>query len=194
MNKKIIVELTTFCGRCIEAIHYYVSVEYYDSCDDFRRDKLKRPITQKEIDSNGDRFYSYEAGEPTECFNSWREALESAQEYISFNGLEGDIYVYGVPNKGTLTLEQALDPELDTRKRCSKCGKVFGDREGLYNFPEGALCVQCHKNNQIMQIEQDRHCSLCKYYQCVNFFMYCTKLQHRIKASRKNGCDYFEKN
>lgn len=45
MSKKIIVELTTFCGRCIEAIHYYVSVEYYDSCDDFRRDKLKRPIT-----------------------------------------------------------------------------------------------------------------------------------------------------
>lgn len=145
MNKKIVVELTTFCGRCIEAIHYYVSVEYYDSCDDFRRDKLKRPITQKEIDSNGDRFYSYEAGEPTECFNSWREALESAQEYIASNDLEGDIYVYGVPNKGALTLEQALDPELDTRKRCSKCGKVFGDREGFYNFPEGALCVQCHK-------------------------------------------------
>lgn len=145
MNKKIIVELTTFCGRCIEAIHYYVSVEYYDSCDDFHKDKLKRPITQKEIDSNGDRFYSYEAGEPTECFNSWREALESAQEYISFNGLEGDIYVYGVPNSGALTLEQALAPELDTRKKCSKCGKVFRDREGFYNFPEGALCVQCHK-------------------------------------------------
>ena len=145
MSKKIIVELTTFCGRCIEAIHYYVSVEYYDSCDDFRRDKLKRPITQKEIDSNGDRFYSYEAGEPTECFNSWREALESAQEYIASNDLEGDIYVYGVPNKGALTLEQALAPEFDIRKRCSKCGKVFGDREGFYNFPEGALCVQCHK-------------------------------------------------
>lgn len=33
--------------------------------------------------------------------------------------------------------------------------------------------------------EQDRHCSMCKYYQYVNFFMYCTKLKHRIKASRK---------
>lgn len=42
-----------------------------------------------------------------------------------------------------------------------------------------------------MKIEQDRHCSMCKYYQCVNFFMYCTKLQHRIKASRKNGCKFF---
>lgn len=41
--------------------------------------------------------------------------------------------------------------------------------------------------------EQDRHCSMCKFYQCVNFFMYCTKLQHRIKAPRKNGCKYFEK-
>ena len=145
MNKKIIVKLTTFCGRCIEAIHYYVSVEYYDNSEDFHRDKLKRPITQKEIDSNGDRFYSYEAGDLTECFNSWKAALEAAKEYIVSNHLEGDVYVDGVPNKETLTLEQALSPVLDTRKRCSKCGKVFGDREGFYNFPEGALCVQCHE-------------------------------------------------
>ncbi len=149
MNKKIIVKLTTFCGRCIEAIHYYVSVEYYDSCEDFHRDKLKRPITQKEIDSNGDRFYFYEAGELTECFNSWKAALETAKEYIVSNHLEGDVYVHGVPNRETLTLEQALSPELDTRKRCLKCGKVFGNGEGFYNFPEGALCVQCHKNNHL---------------------------------------------
>ena len=147
MMKKITIELTTFSGRCIEAIHYYVVVEYYDSCNDFRRDKLKRPITQKEIDSNSDRFYSYEAGELTECFNSWKEALEGAKEYIAANELAGDILVSGVPNKWTLTLEQALSPELDTRKKCSKCGKVFGSREGFYNFPSGALCVQCHKNN-----------------------------------------------
>lgn len=41
--------------------------------------------------------------------------------------------------------------------------------------------------------KEDRHCSICKYYRCVNFFMYCVKLQHRIKASRKNGCKYFER-
>ena len=143
--KRIIINLTTFRGMCIEAIHYYVTVSYYDSCNDFRSDKIKRPITQKEIKSNGDRFYSYEAGEPTECFNSWKEALEAAKEYIIANHLEGDVYVDGVPNKGTLTLEQALSPELDTRKRCSKCGKVFGNGEGIYNFPSGALCVKCHK-------------------------------------------------
>lgn len=40
-------------------------------------------------------------------------------------------------------------------------------------------------------VDEDRHCSLCKYYQCVNFFMFCTKLRHRIKASRKNGCKHF---
>lgn len=32
----------------------------------------------------------------------------------------------------------------------------------------------------------DRHCSNCKYYTCIQSrFMYCTKLQHRIYASRK---------
>lgn len=40
-------------------------------------------------------------------------------------------------------------------------------------------------------VGEDHHCSLCKYYQCVNFFMFCTKLRHRIKASRKNGCKHF---
>lgn len=39
--------------------------------------------------------------------------------------------------------------------------------------------------NKIEKSKEDKHCSMCKYYQCVNFFMYCTKLQHRIKASRK---------
>lgn len=51
MKKKIIISLTTFCGQCVEAIHYYVSVKYYDSCNDFRNDKIRRPITQQEIDS-----------------------------------------------------------------------------------------------------------------------------------------------
>lgn len=143
--KKIVIELTTFKGKCVEAIHYYASVEYYDSCDDFRNDKITRPITQKEIDSDEDRFYSYEAGEPTECFNSWKEALEAAKEYITANDLEGDVYVNGVPNKGSLTLEQALSPKLDTRLKCKKCGKVIKPGEGLYNFPSGAICVQCHK-------------------------------------------------
>lgn len=117
MKKNIIISLTTFRGQCVEAVHYYVSVEYYDSCNDFRNDKIRRPITQQEIDSNGDRFYSYEAGEPTECFNSWQEAIEAATGYITTNDLKGDVFVDGVPNRGTLTLEQALSPELDTRKK-----------------------------------------------------------------------------
>lgn len=145
MSRKIIIELTTFRGMCVEAVHYYVSVEYYDNCNVYHNDKVKRPITQKEIDSNGDRFYSYEKGELVECFNSWKEALCAAKEYITTNDLNGDVFVTGVPNKGTLTLEQALSPNLDIRKRCSKCGKVFGDGEGFYNFPSGAVCVQCHK-------------------------------------------------
>lgn len=43
-------------------------------------------------------------------------------------------------------------------------------------------------------MKPDIHCSMCKYYQFIDFFMYCMKLQHRIKTSRKNGCRYFEKN
>lgn len=45
--KRIIINLTTFRGMCIEAIHYYVTVSYYDSCNDFRSDKIKRPINSK---------------------------------------------------------------------------------------------------------------------------------------------------
>lgn len=128
----------------MEAIHYYASIAYYDSNNNYYSDKVKRPITQSEIDADKDRFYSYEVGDLTECFVSWKQALETAKEYIINNKLDGVVYVDGVPNKGLLALEQALSPELDTRKRCSKCGKVFGHREGIYNFPSGALCVPCY--------------------------------------------------
>lgn len=40
---------------------------------------------------------------------------------------------------------------------------------------------------------EDKHCSYCKHYSCMESkFMYCSKLKHRIKASRKHGCKYFE--
>ena len=80
--KKIIIQLTTFRGQCVEAIHYYVSVAYYDSDNNYCSDKIKRPITQSEIDADKDRFYSYEAGDLTECFVSWEQALEASKEYI----------------------------------------------------------------------------------------------------------------
>ena len=42
-------------------------------------------------------------------------------------------------------------------------------------------------------LSEDRHCSNCKYYTYIlSRFMYCTKLQHRIYASRKNRCKNFE--
>ena len=147
MNK-IIIQLTTFRGQCVEAIHYYASVAYYDNNNDYRNEKMKRPITQKEIEDDKDGFYSYEVGDLTECFVSWRQAIEASKEYIEINNLDGIVYVDGVPNNGMLALEQALATELDTRKKCSKCGKVFAPREGLYNFPSGALCVKCHKSRK----------------------------------------------
>lgn len=143
--KKIIIQLTTWCGQCVEAIHYYGSVAYYDSNGNYCSEKLKRPITQSEIDADKDRFYAYDEGDLTECFVSWKQALEAAQEYIISNNLEGSAYVDGVPNKGLLALEQALTPDLDTRKRCTKCNKVFGEREGIYNLPSGSLCVPCYE-------------------------------------------------
>lgn len=148
MSKKIIIQLTTFCGQCVEAIHYYVSIAYYDSNNNYCSDKIKRPITQSEIDTDKDRFYSYENGDLTECFISWRQALEAAKEYIANNSLDGVVFVDGVPNNGLLSLEQALCPDLDTRKKCAKCGKVFGDREGVYNFLSGALCVPCYEKQK----------------------------------------------
>lgn len=143
--KKVIIQLTTFCGQCVEAIHYYASVAYYDKEGNYCSEKIKRPITQTEIEANKDRFYAYSEGDLTECFTSWKQALEVAKKYIEVNSINGDVYVDGVPNQGLLLIEQALCPTLDTRKRCSKCGKIFGSNEGLYNFPSGVLCVKCHE-------------------------------------------------
>lgn len=40
---------------------------------------------------------------------------------------------------------------------------------------------------------EERHCSYCKHYECLQSrFMFCKIMQHRIYASRKNGCKHFE--
>lgn len=75
-------------------------------------------------------------------------SMSDVSSFIESNNLDGVAYVDGLPNNGVMALEQALSPELDTRKKCSKCGKVFAPREGLYNFPSGALCVKCHKSKK----------------------------------------------
>lgn len=44
-------------------------------------------------------------------------------------------------------------------------------------------------------LDSERHCSYCKFYSCTHSkYMYCSKLKHRIYASRKNGCKFFELN
>lgn len=141
---KVLIDLTTFVGRSFGATYYYASVSYYLD-GDYHREKIKRPITQSEIKADEDRFYGYKTGDLTECFSSWRQAIKYAKEYIESLNLCDDVYVEGVPNNGALTLEQALSVELDTRKKCSKCGKVFAAREGFYNYPSGAVCVNCNK-------------------------------------------------
>lgn len=47
--------------------------------------------------------------------------------------------------------------------------------------------------NGLASDNSERHCSYCVYYECVHSqYMYCTKLKHRIYASRKNGCKYLK--
>lgn len=144
--ERVLVELTFYQG----GKHCYVSVSYYDNDKNYCSEKIKRPIYKEEIDSDKDRFYAYEEGELIEPFLSWKEALQKAKEYIESNSTinQKKVYVEGVPNNGRMLLSNAIDPNLDTRKKCSICGKVFAPREGFYNFPSGAVCCSCkHKPN-----------------------------------------------
>lgn len=141
--KKAIIKITTFRGISTNAIHYYGSLNYYDS-DGYYNEKLKRPLTKDEIDKSPDRFYSYSEGDMTECFNTWNEVIEKGQELYNQLSIEVPLWVDGIPNTKSLPIAETLKP-IDTRLRCSCCNKVFAPREGLYNLPSGALCVICYK-------------------------------------------------
>mgnify|MGYP003289826222 CR=1 FL=1 len=56
--------------------------------------------------------------------------------------------------------------------------------------------METNINNTEKIVDDNKHCSYCKYYYCYNASMYCshpTKC-HKITAARKHGCKYFELN
>lgn len=54
--------------------------------------------------------------------------------------------------------------------------------------------METNINNTEKVVEDNKHCSYCKYFYCYNASMYCshpTKC-HKITAARKHGCKYFD--
>lgn len=141
-NSLKILNIRIFRGVSSDAIHYYgtlriIGIETVD---------LYRPITQAEIDKDTDRWYNYEEGDSTKCFNSWRDVVTAAGDKAKERGINlKDVFVDGIPYTGRLPYYEALKP-LDTRPKCKKCSKIFEPGEGLYNTPGGLFCVKCYKH------------------------------------------------
>lgn len=138
-----IVNITTFRGVSFDAIHYYGTLRIIG----IENVELYRSITQAEIDKDPDRWYNYEEGDLTICFNSWRDVVTVAGDKAKERGIDlKEVFVEGIPNTGRLPYHEALKP-IDTRPKCKKCGKVFQSGEGLYNTPRGLFCTRCYNSN-----------------------------------------------
>lgn len=138
-----IVNITTFRGISFDAIHYYGTLRIIG----IENVELYRSITQAEIDNDPDRWYNYEEGDLTKCFNSLRDVVTAAGDKAKERGIDlKEVFVEGIPNIGRLSYHEALKP-IDTRPKCKKCGKVFKPGEGLYNTPRGLFCTKCYNSN-----------------------------------------------
>jgi hypothetical protein len=136
-----IVNITTFRGTCVEATHFYGTLHIIG----VENEELYRSITQEEIDKDPDRWYAYEEGDLTKCFNSWKDVIVAAGDKAKERGINLEkMLVEGIPNTKGLPYYEALKP-LDTRPKCKKCGKVIKPGEGCYNTPRGLFCVKCYK-------------------------------------------------
>lgn len=137
-----IVDITSFRGISAGAVHYYGSLNINEG--DHERIQLYRSVTQEDIDKYPDRFYGYEIGDSTSCFNTWRDVVVAAGEKAKENGINLDeVVVDGIPNTSRVSYSRALEP-IDTRPKCKSCGKVIEPREGCYNTPSGIFCVKCY--------------------------------------------------
>lgn len=136
------LDITTFRGTCATAKHYYGTLHIID--DDSIA--LTRPITTEEIEQDSDRFYYYDPGDDTKCFNSWKDVVTAAGVIIRQKGLDPNtVYVSGIPNTDCIPFSKALQP-LDTRPKCKKCGKVIEPGNGCYNTPNGLFCIPCYES------------------------------------------------
>lgn len=136
-----IVNITTFRGMCVEATHFYGTLQIIG----IENEELYRAITQEEIDKDPDRWYAYEEGDLTKCFNSWKDVIVVAGDKAKEKGINLEkVLVEGIPNTKGLPYYESLKP-LDTRLKCKKCSKVIKSGEGCYNTPRGIFCVKCYK-------------------------------------------------
>lgn len=103
---------------------------------------LSRVITKDEIESNKDRFYRYNAGELCHFFRSWKDVIIAGKIKLDELNIK-NVKVEGIPNNSRVSLEYALSKEVDTRFKCSICGKVINGN--FYNLPSGAQCIKCHE-------------------------------------------------
>lgn len=139
---RAIVDITSFRGISTEAVHYYGSLNLIG--EDCERIQLYRSVTQEDIDKYPDRFYGYEIGDSTSCFNSWRDVVVAAGEKAKEKGINLDeVVVEGIPNISRVSYSRALEP-IDTRLKCKSCRKVIEPGEGCYNTPSGIFCVKCY--------------------------------------------------
>lgn len=79
-----IVNITTFRGISFDAIHYYGTLRIIG----IENVELYRFITQAEIDNDPDRWYNYEEGDLTKCFNSWRDVVMAAGDKAKERGID----------------------------------------------------------------------------------------------------------
>jgi hypothetical protein len=100
-KRRATLEITTFCGISFGAIHYYGNINIqginliYDDepdCGTMISDdklplanysyklELKRPLTEKEINKDPERWTYYNVGDMTNCFETIDEIIELAKE------------------------------------------------------------------------------------------------------------------
>lgn len=156
------LKISTWVGMDMSAEHYYgkieimgVRMEYDDKpgvSTSVSREKyplaqysytltLLRPLTQKEIDANPDRWRCYEAGALTECFESEAEIVELAKEVFKarFTG-DWDFYI---------EYSAGLKEKVDTRPKTIKAQLIDVGRKKVNKTVEvrdmEELCQEVHK-------------------------------------------------
>lgn len=144
-NYKAELRISTYMGSSFSAKHYYGTLIIRHEIFKRNEIELTRPITQLEINSDPDRFLGYKVGDDTICFGTWRNVINACNNKAIELGLNlQEIIVEGIPNNDEMSLQKAISEDIDTRLKCSICGKVIDG--GCYNLPSGVQCVECHDN------------------------------------------------
>lgn len=99
--KKVIAEITTFKGLSIGAEHYYLSMNYYDSNNNYIREEISHPLTSKEVlflnkkERRVGSTFRYRVGRPSKGFLSEEETKIMAINWFKENTSDYDILLLG---------------------------------------------------------------------------------------------------